>query len=312
MTSPAAKHVWLDGRLLPADAPHIPVYDRGFQLGDGVFEALRARRGVPIELDGHLARLHGGLAVLAFELPFGDDIVAAGISDLLAAEGWDDVEPPGDAVIRITVSRGYDPTRGVRPNPGGTATVAIQVWPHEPPSARVLLDGERFVTSSVRRDAESPIAGIKTTSRAELVYARVEAARAGADDAMFLTTDGRITEATTSNVLVIRGDTCATPRLGTGLLAGTTRAWLVEHGEVAGLHMVQQDIGLDEVYAADEVAVCASIGGVLPVTSLNGRAIGDGRPGPRTMAMRESREAWIDRISLEGSRGRSAGRTLKP
>jgi branched-chain amino acid aminotransferase len=73
--------------------------------------------------------------------------------------------------------------------------------------------------------------------------------------------------------------------------------------------MVQQDIGLDEVYAADEVAVCASIGGVLPVTSLNGRPIGNGRPGPRTLAMRESREAWIDRISLEGSRGRSSGRT---
>jgi branched-chain amino acid aminotransferase len=307
MTLPVASHIWLDGRLLPADGPHVSVYDRGFQLGDGVFEALRARRGVPIELSAHLARLHASLTALAFELPFGDRVVEAGISELLAVECWDDIEPAGDAVIRITVSRGFDPTRGVAPNADGTATVAIQAWPFARPSARVLEEGERFITSCVRRDAESPISGIKTTSRAELVYARIEAQRAGADDAMFLTTDGRVTEATTSNVLVITGDTCATPKLGAGLLAGTTRAWLVEHGDAVGMRMVQRDLLLDEVYAADEVAVCASIGGVLPVTSLNGRAIGNGRPGPRTIAMRESREAWIDRLSLEGSRARLGG-----
>ena len=312
MARPAASHVWLDGRLLPSDAAHISLYDRGFQLGDGVFEALRARRGVAIELAGHLARLHGGLAALAFELPFGDEVVAAGIEELLAAEGWDGAgspdgaEPPGDAAIRITVSRGFDRTRGVRPNAGGSATVAIQAWPFSPPSARVLQDGERFITSGVRRDADSPISGIKTTSRAELVYARIEAEQAGADDAIFLTTDGRITEATTSNVLLISGDVCATPRLGTALLAGTTRAWLVEHGDAVGLAMVQRDLRLEDVFAAQEMAICASIGGVIPVTSLDGRQIGDGRPGPRTIAMREAREKWIDQVSIEGAQARSA------
>ena len=326
MTAPVATHIWLNGRLLSSDAAHLSVYDRGFQLGDGVFEALRARRGVPIELKSHMARLHAGLAVLAFELPFGDEVVAAGISELLAVEGWDGVEPmaeptepgqteaptPGDAVIRITVSRGFDPTRGVAPKAGGTASVAIQAWPFTAPAARVLQDGERFVTSAVRRDADSPISGIKTTSRAELVYARLEAERANADDAIFLTTDGRITEATTSNVLVIRGDECATPRLGTGLLAGTTRAWLVEHGDAVGLRMVQRDIPIEEVFAADELAICASIGGVIPVTVLDGRQVGDGRPGRRTIAMRRARESWIDRISVEGARARLAAARATP
>ena len=344
MTPPVATHIWLDGRLVPSDASHLSVYDRGFQLGDGVFAALRARRGVPIELAGHLARLRAGMAVVAMEFSFGDEVIAAAISELLAAEGWDDVEPlaapaepgvltaagastgaaepaatmapetptPGDAVIRITVSRGFDRTRGVTPHAGGTATVAIQAWPFTPPSARVLHEGKRFVTSVIRRDAESPIAGIKTTSRAELVYAHLEAERAGADDAIFLTTDGRITEATTSNVLVIRGDECATPRLGTGLLAGTTRAWLVEHGDAVGLRMVQRDIPLTEAYAADELAACASIGGVVPMTSLDGRPIGDGRPGPRTIALRRARESWIDSISIEGARARLAGATGTP
>jgi branched-subunit amino acid aminotransferase/4-amino-4-deoxychorismate lyase len=177
-----------------------------------------------------------------------------------------------------------------------------------PPPARALEHGERFITSCVHRDSESPISGIKTTSRAELVYARIEAERAGADDAIFMTTDGRITEATTSNILLIKGDLCATPRLGTGLLAGTTRAWLVEHGDAVGLAMVQRDLGLEDVFAADEMAICASIGGVIPVTSLDGRPIGDGKPGPRTVAMRAARERWIDEVSIEGSRARAARR----
>lgn len=306
-TTPAAAHIWLDGRLLPAGIPHLSAYDRGFQLGDGVFEALRARRGVPIELDGHLARLHASLASLAFELPFGDDVVRAGIAELLAAEGWDAVEPPSDVAVRITVSRGFDPSRGVAPAAGLTASVAIQAWPFLQPPARVLGQGERFITSVVRRDPDSPISGIKTTSRAELVFARIEAERAGADDAVFLTTDGRVTEATTANVLVIRGDACATPRLGTGLLAGTTRAWLVSHGDAVGLRVVERDVPLDDVFEADEAAVCSSIGGVLPMVSLDGRPIGTGKPGPRTIAMRAARERFIDEVSLAGSRARVAG-----
>jgi branched-chain amino acid aminotransferase len=298
MTTPAATHVWINGELRPADAVHLSVYDRGFQLGDGVFEALRARRGVAIELAGHLARLRAGLTSMAIELPFSDAELTSAIAELLAAEGWDSLEPPGDAVIRLTISRGFDPTRGIVPHPGGKASVIIQAWPFKPPPAVALENGLRIITSVIRRDPESPVAGIKTTSRAELVYARLEAERAGADDAMFLTTDGRVTEATAANLLLIRGSTCTTPRLGTGILAGTTRAWLVAHGDAVGLRMDQHDIALTDVFEADELAVCSSVGGIIPVISVDGRKIGKGRPGPRTIAMRAAREEWIDVVSL--------------
>jgi branched-subunit amino acid aminotransferase/4-amino-4-deoxychorismate lyase len=306
VTLPASSHVWLNGRLVPSDGPHLSVYDRGFQLGDAVFEAFRARRGVAIELAGHLARLRRSLASMAIEMPFADADLERGISELLAANGWDAMEPAGDAAIRLVVSRGYDVTRSVVPHSGSTATVVIQGWPFSPPSAATLANGLRLVTSVVRRDPNSPISGIKTTSRAELVYARLEAERAGADDAIFLTTDGRITEATTSNVLLIRGDVCATPRLGTGLLAGTARAWLVEHGGDVGLQVAEQDLRLDDAFAADEAAICSSIAGIVPVVAFDGQPIGTGKPGPRFQALRAAREDWIDAHSMEVSMARAA------
>jgi branched-chain amino acid aminotransferase len=305
VTLPASSHVWLNGRLVPSDVPHLSAYDRGFQLGDAVFEAFRARRGVAIELAGHLSRLHSSLASMAIEIPFKDADLERGISDLLGANGWDGMEPAGDAAIRLVVSRGYDVTRSVVPHTG-TATVVIQAWPFSPPSAATLANGLRLITSVVRRDPNSPISGIKTTSRAELVYARLEAERADADDAIFLTTDGRVTEATTSNVLLIRGDVCATPRLGTGLLAGTARAWLVEHGGGVGLEMTEQDLRIDDAFAADEAAICSSIAGIVPVASLDGRPIGTGRPGPRMLALRSARETWIDAHSIEVATARAA------
>ncbi len=304
MTVLAASNVWLNGRLVPSDIAHISVYDRGFQIGDGVFETFRARRGVAIEFAGHVARLHASLAALEFDLPCSDDELADGLAGLLTAEGLDGhKESAGDAVVRITVSRGFDAGRGVKPNPA-QATAVIQVWPFRPPSDQILSRGIGVVVSRIRRDPDSPMAEVKTISRAELVYARIEAGRAGADDAVFLTSDGRLTEATTSNVLVFIGDACATARLGTGILAGTTRAWLMEHGREVGLTMTEHDLRLEDVSAADEMALCSSVAGVVPVVSVDGRQVGDGKPGRRTAALRRLREDWIDQMSLEGARKR--------
>ena len=107
-------HVWVDGRLLPADGAHLSAFDRGFQLGDGVFETLRARGGHPTELAEHLARLRRSAAGLDIALP--DDLerrLTGGIADLLAADGLDG--PDGDASVRITVSRGAFRGRGLLP-----------------------------------------------------------------------------------------------------------------------------------------------------------------------------------------------------
>ena len=303
--------VWLDGRLLRADEPHLSVADRGFQLGDGIFETARVRRGVVIELEEHLRRLHESAVAIALHLPADDARLVDGIGELVATEGLagDGCDgPPGDAAIRLTVSRGPLERRGLLP-PGWestTATVAIQAWPYGPPEGRLLEHGVRAVSSAVRRDPRSPLAGIKSTSRADYVYARLEAERAGADDAVFLTIDGEISEGTTANVWLLRGDRLTTPPLAAAILPGTTRTWLFEHAADLGLVAEEAEVRPDDLVAADEAFLSSSVAGIVPLVALDGRAIGRGHPGPWTRGLREARERWIDRVARDGAARRRA------
>ena len=291
----AGRHIWIDGELAPADARHLSAFDRGFQLGDGVFETLRARAGRPTELAEHLARLRrsaDGLDIpLDDALEDVDDALARGIAALLAADGLDG--PDGDASIRITVSRGEITGRGLLPPEPTTPTVVIQAWPVPPPPAHHLERGLHLSVSSVRRDPENPLAPLKTTSRADYVFARLEARRAGADDALFLTTDGHLSEATSANIFLVRGTELATPALACAILPGTTRTWLLRWAGNVGLAAVEGWLSTSDLASADEAFLCSSVAGVLPVTRFEGRPLGDGLPGPWTRRARDAREAFI-------------------
>jgi branched-chain amino acid aminotransferase len=290
--------VWVDGRILPADGPHLSVFDRGFQVGDGVFETLRARGGHPTELAAHLARLHRSADGLGLPLPADVDARLSGaIGELLAIEGLDG--PDGDASIRITVSRGPHRTRGVLPADDDVpATLVVQVWPVTAAPAGHLEDGLHLVASRVRRDPQDPLAALKTTSRAEYVYARLEARRAGADDALFLTITDHLSEGTSANIFLVRRAPdgvaeLATPSLDCAILAGTTRSWLLGWATTVGLRPVESHLTRDDLAGADEAFLCSSVAGVLPVTRFDGAPIGDGRPGPWTRRARADREAMI-------------------
>ena len=297
------RHIWIDGRLEPATAPVLTVFDRGFQLGDGIFETLRARAGRPTELAEHAARMRESAAGLAIAIP--DDLetrLAAAIDELLAAE--DLAGPDGDASIRVTVSRGPFFGRGLLPpDEHPDPTMVVQAWPVAPPPAAHLEQGLHLVPSTVRRDPENPLNALKTTSRADYVYARVEARTAGADDALFLTVDGYLSEATSANLFLIRssggaggaGGTAelATPSLACAILAGTTRSWILRWGATVGLDPVEGLLTTRDLHEADEAFLSSSVAGILPVTRFAGEAIGDGRPGAWTRRARADREAFI-------------------
>ena len=287
------RHVWLDGAVRPADGPHLSAFDRGFQLGDGVFETLRARAGRPTELAEHATRLRGSAAGLAIALPA--DIEATlerAIAELLEAE--DLAGPDGDASIRITVSRGVFLGRGLLPPDEHPApTILVQAWPVPPTPTAHLETGLHLVASRVRRDPENPLADLKTTSRADYVYARIEAREAGADDALFLTIDGFLSEATSANLFLVRRGELATPALACAILPGTTRSWILRWAERVGLQPTEGFLTTRDLAEADEAFLSSSVAGILPVTRFDGAPIGDGRPGPWTTRARADREAFI-------------------
>ncbi len=301
MTNAAPRWAWVDGMLLPAEDRHISAFDRGLQLGDGVFETLRAAGGWVTELAEHTARLRGSADGLAIELPA--DLatrLANGINDLLAAEGLDG--PDGDASVRITVTRGVWMSRGLLPRADEdlTATIVIQAWPVTAAPGTTPAHGITAVSSRVRRDPGNPLATLKTTSRADYVYAKLEARRAGADDALFFTVDGHLSEATSANVFLVRRAAdgameLATPSLACAILAGTTRSWLLRWATGVGLRPYEGELTRDDLAAANEVFLTASVAGVVPVVRLDGQPVGDGQPGPWTLQARADREAFITR-----------------
>ena len=167
-----------------------------------------------------------------------------------------------------------------------------------PAPAQHLERGLHLIASSVRRDPASPLATLKTTSRADFVYARLEARRAGADDALFLTIDDELSEGTTANIFLVRRAAdgvveLATPSLACAILPGTTRSWLLGWGERVGLRAVEARLTRDDLAAADEAFLSSSVAGVLPVTRFHGVPIGNGSPGPWTRRARADREALI-------------------
>jgi branched-chain amino acid aminotransferase len=293
MTADAPGHIWIGGAVVPAAGPHLSAFDRGFQLGDGVFETLRARGGRPTELPEHVARLRRSAEGLAIPLPDGlDGALAEAVGDLLAAEGLAGAD--ADASVRITVTRGAFFGRGLLPPAEHPpATIVVQAWPVMPVPPGHLSDGLHLVASAVRRDPENPLAALKTISRADFVHARIEAREAGADDALFLTTDGFLSEATSANVFVVADGRLATPSLACAILPGTTRDWILRWGASVGLEVAEDWLTTRHLLDAEEAFLSSSVAGILPVTRFAGEAIGDGRPGDWTLRARADREAFI-------------------
>ena len=177
------------------------------------------------------------------------------------------------------MSRGPFRGRGLLPPDEIVApTIAIQAWPVVPPPADHLERGLHLVASAVRRDPANPLVALKTTSRADYVYARLEARRAGADDALFLTIDGHLSEGTTANIFLVRARRARRrPSLDCAILPGTTRSWLLAWGARVGLRPLEGRLTPADLAAADEAFLSSSVAGILPVTRFEGAPIGEGR-----------------------------------
>jgi branched-chain amino acid aminotransferase len=264
--------VWFDGALVPIEAARVDPTDRGFTLGDGLFETIRASGGAPRRVAEHLARLARGARLLAIPLPYDDDALAAALDATLAANALHD-----DAVLRLELTRGPGP-RGLLPPRPTRPTVLVSASASPPPAPPASI----VVARSTCRNERSPLSQIKALGALDGLLARLEAEGRGADDAVLLSTAGRVAEASASNVFARIAGELVTPPLADGALPGVARAAILAAGLAA-----ERSIDADDLLAADEIVLTNSLG-VRAVTRIEGRFVGSGREGPATMTLRAS------------------------
>ncbi|MCX4777221.1 aminotransferase class IV [Streptomyces sp. NBC_01264] len=254
--------IWLDGALRDADEAKVSVFDHGLTVGDGVFETLKAERGTTFALTRHLERLTRSARGLGLPDPDLDEVRRACAAVLEA-----DPLPLGR--LRVTYTGGVSPLGSDRGDAGPTLIVALAGATRRPDTTAV-------VTVPWVRNERSAVVGLKTTSYAENVVALAAAHRAGASEALFANTVGRLCEGTGSNVFVVLDGQLHTPPVASGCLAGITRALVAEWCGAK-----ETDLPFEALEQAEEVFLTSSLRDVQAVVRIDGRELGSA-PGPVT------------------------------
>jgi branched-chain amino acid aminotransferase group I len=265
--------VYLNGSLIPRSQARISALDYGFLYGFGLFETMRAYEGQVFRLDRHLNRLVHSAEVLG--LPIGvTDLKSAVMATIQANQ-------LGDARVRITISIGEG---GIVPDPNtcDKPTVLILAGHYQPYPEQVYEKGFRAIVSSIRRNSQSPLSRLKSANYLESILARQEARAAGIDEALCLNEKGLLAEASMSNIFLVTNGILRTPGQESGILPGITRGVVLELASPLGINTLEHDIRLDELFQAQESFLTNSLMEIMPLTEIDGKPIGSGRPGPLT------------------------------
>jgi branched-chain amino acid aminotransferase len=270
----------VNGKLTHRDEAGVSPFDSVVQGGDAVWEGLRLYAGRIFRLEQHLDRLVSSAKALAFaHIPSREAIVTE-IRRTLEANGMVD-----GVHIRLTLTRGVKITSGMDPRVNQSGSTLIVLAEHKAPV--YATEGLALITSSVRRfppDCLDP--KIHHNNLIQSILAKIEANVAGADDAVMLDTRGFIAETNATHLFIVHRGSVFTPRV-VACPEGITRAAVLELCHAHGISCEERDLSLTEAYRADEMLCSGTMGELAAVTRVDGRVIGDGRPGPVTRRLSE-------------------------
>jgi len=261
--------VFLNGEFKPIDQACVPVLDRGFIFGDAVYEVIPVYNGHLFRLTQHLARLHDSLSAIHLDNPHDEQGWEALLADLVVHNAAHD----GSVYVQVT--------RGVAARdhafPLDVPPTIFAMWtPKSPPPQSMYEDG---VAALTREDIRWRHCHIKSTSLLANVLARQRANEDGCYEAILIR-DGIVTEGAASNVFAVTAAGLVTPPKGPSLLPGITRDFVLELAHAHDITASEQALTEQELRAAAEIWLTSSTREIVPVTRLDGRPVGDGRPGP--------------------------------
>lgn len=273
--------VYINGEFVPKSKATISVFDHGFLYGDGVFEGIRAYNGYVFKLKEHIDRLYASAHSIMLNIPITKEELSRAVVETLKRNSLK------DAYVRLIVTRG-EGDLGLDPRKCKKANIiiiagSIMLLPRE-----VCERGIKTIISWVRRDpVDATSHEVKSLNYLNSILAKLEANNSNADEAILLTTDGYVCEGTAENIFLVKNGEVLTPPTSTGALPGITRQVVIEIAKKKGIVVREKLITPHELFNADEVFFAGTGAEIIPVVEVNGRRIGDGKPGKITFSIRE-------------------------
>ena len=269
--------VYVNGEFVPRDTASVSVFDAGFVLGDGVWEGLRLVHGKLICLDEHLDRLYEGANAIRLDVGLTREALKAALHETLARNDMTD-----GAHVRLMVTRGRKRTPNQDPRFVLSGPTIVIVAEFKAPDPATKARGLALWTSTFRCSQPDVFdLRLNSHSRLNFIQALLQAIDAGADEALMLDPHGFVASCNSTNFFIIRGDELWTST-GRYNFKGITRRKVLEIARSHSMPVREQDFTLAETYSATEAFVTGTLGGVTPVTRIDGRTVGAGTPGPAT------------------------------
>lgn len=275
---------FVNGQFMPLAEAKVPVEDRGYQFGDGVYEVIRTYRGVPFRLEAHLARLERSAKAITLSLPFGTGDWVQYVAEGLRLAGY------AECKIYMQVTRGVAPRDHAMPA-DLSPTVVMTLREMRELDEEVRHAGVEAMTMEDLRWGRCDIKSINLLPN---VLARQRAKQAGAFEAILLW-NGEVTEGAVSNIMTIQSGVLRTPPLGRRILEGVTRGVVLELARNAGVSVEERRLDAQELRAADEVFLTGTTVEVMPVVRLDSAPVGDGCPGAVTRMLRARFQGLVGR-----------------
>lgn len=279
--------IYIDGKFYPKAEAKVSVFDHGLLYGDGIFEGIRAYHGQVFLCREHIDRLYEGAKAICLNIPLSKREMREVLYQSLDTNGL------AEAYIRLVVTRGVGDL-GLSPRKCPKASViciaaSIQLYPE-----KLYREGLKIVTvptPAVHPEALNP--RIKTLNYLNNILAKIEALNAGVEEAIMLNHKGEVAECTGDNIFIFKNGTLKTPPPSACLLEGCTRNAVMEVARRAGVAVAETTLQRYDLFNADECFLTGTAAEMIPVTEIDGRVIGDGKPGKSTLEMLSRFRAFI-------------------
>ena len=272
----------INGELFPRDEAKISVFDSGFILGDGIWEGLRLHNGSLPFIDEHMRRLYEGAKALDLDIGIGpNDLIQRVLHTCEANKMRDHVH------IRLMVSRGIKSTPYQDPRVTISDSTIVIIPEYKVPSEETLSNGIELYTVYVRRgypDVQDP--KLNTHSKLNCIFACIQATKAGADEALMLDPHGFVATCNSTHFFIVRNNEVWTSS-GDYCLDGITRRNIINICKENNIPVYEKNFSLSQVYGAEEAFVTGTFAGVTPVSSVDGRLIGDGTRGLMVLKLQD-------------------------